>query len=624
MKLKKHNIIVSLCAFCVFLFMSACALNRAQASSGLPLDNGSTIELTAEEKAWLAEGHEVRVRVGNWPPFMMINGKARGIAIDYLEEIFRHHNIRYRYVSGTEISWQDALEAIKNHQFVDMVPTVKVTSERARYMLFSEEYLFLPWVIFTRADSPFVGSINDLKGKTVSVPEGYVMQELLAKHYPEIGQRVFFGNKAVSRCLESLALGEVDAYIGNLAVGSYLIQQEGYTNVKVASPTPFGSHDNAMGMRDDWPELVGIINKTLAAFTPEQKATIWNRWLSVRYEHGLKKTDIVRWGLGAAFFVTAIILGVLLWNNRLIKEIGRRKQTEKRLRESELKFKMLTKAAFEGLVIAKEGLVLEVNEVMARMFGYCPTEMVGKEITEFVVSEEQKKVRQRTLAEDEGAYEVVCLRKDGSSFPAEVHARMFDFQDQRVRVWALRDISVRKQAEEERGRFIAELKKLATIDDLTGIYNRQAFFTRLDEEVERCERYGHNFCLAILDIDRFKKINDRYGHPGGDVVLKTFAAKISASIRTNDIFARIGGEEFALLLPEATLQSATMMLEKLRQAIEQADIALADGQRVRITFSCGVATSTEAGFNIAYLVKRADQRLYLAKSSGRNQVVSRS
>ncbi|MEZ4483128.1 MAG: diguanylate cyclase [Syntrophotaleaceae bacterium] len=620
--LKTITPVIAWCSMLVLGLSSSSAQCAGQVLIDEQISGPASIQLSVAEKSWLAQDHEVRVRVGNWPPFMMVDGKVRGIAIDSLESIFSRHGIRHRFVLDTVVSCKEALEALKNRRQVDLVPTAKITAERQEYMIFSDKYLFLPWVIFARIDSPFIGGIDDLKGKTVSVPEGYVMQSLLMEQYPEIKLRVIDGDNVVSRCLKALAVGEVDAYIGNLAVGSYLIQNQGYANVKVASPTPFGSHDNAMGIRSDWPELAGIINKTLATFTPEEKAAIWNRWFSVRYEHGLGNNDVLKWSLLAAGSVGVFLLVVLLWNKRLLGEINMRKTVEARLRESEMKFKSLSEAAFEGIVIAKEGVILEVNESYARMFGYPLAEMIGKKSICFVAPEDRENVHDKIMRGVEGVYEVVCQKKDGSVFPAEIHARMFDYQGQRVRVTAIRDISVRKQAEKEQERFVAELEKLATTDGLTGILNRKAFFRRLEEEVERCKRYGHNLSLAMLDLDRFKTINDQYGHPAGDTVLQTFAARISANIRNNDIFGRIGGEEFAILLPETTLKSATIMIEKLRQMTEVSDITLSDGQRLDITVSAGVATSEDADLDIDQIVKGADRRLYLAKNRGRNCVVS--
>mgnify|MGYP002725650788 CR=1 FL=1 len=110
-----------------------------------------------------------------------------------------------------------------------------------------------------------------------------------------------------------------------------MVQSKGYTNVKVAAPTPFESHNQAMAMRNDWPELAGIINKTIAAMTREEHASIRNKWLSIRYEYGIKKIDIVKWVLGVSGIALLFIVFVLIWNKRLKTGVFFRNKTEKEL-----------------------------------------------------------------------------------------------------------------------------------------------------------------------------------------------------------------------------------------------------------------------------------------------------
>ena len=105
-------------------------------------------------------------------------------------------------------------------------------------MLFTKEYLFLPWVIYTRTDYPFIRGVEDLRGKTISAPEDYVIADLIKENYPEITLKVIEGPSASEKYLREVAEGMVDAHIGNLTVGSYIIINHGFTNVKVAAPTP--------------------------------------------------------------------------------------------------------------------------------------------------------------------------------------------------------------------------------------------------------------------------------------------------------------------------------------------------------------------------------------------------
>ncbi|MBN1488208.1 MAG: transporter substrate-binding domain-containing protein [Anaerolineae bacterium] len=289
------------------------------------------ITLTSAEEAWLSAGHTVHVYAHDWPPFMVVDGQqVEGLAMDYVELIFKRHNIAYQYIVDPQMSWHETLAHMQNHEVVDMVPTINHTSERESYINFTQDYLFFPWVVITREDADFVSTLDDLRGKVVSVPYGFVIQDLIEKNYPEI--KLLPLSDSGEDILRMLATGQTDAHIGNLGVATYIIKEEGFTNLKIAAPTPFEDHDQAMGIRDDWPELAGIIDKSLAAMTVEQHAAIRNRWLAVRYEHGLSKRDFwIRTAqvVGATF---ALLLAVLFWNNRLQKEI---KERTKELEEAQ-------------------------------------------------------------------------------------------------------------------------------------------------------------------------------------------------------------------------------------------------------------------------------------------------
>jgi diguanylate cyclase (GGDEF)-like protein len=141
----------------------------------------------------------------------------------------------------------------------------------------------------------------------------------------------------------------------------------------------------------------------------------------------------------------------------------------------------------------------------------------------------------------------------------------------------------------------------------------------IDTEVRRARRTGRALSLAILDIDHFKRINDTHGHPGGDSVLREIAALLQETTRETDLLGRIGGEEFAVLMPETDRAQAERACERLRAAVAARTIALAPGANARVTISTGVAllSAEEAGGD---LVARADGALYAAKAGGRNQV----
>ncbi len=165
-----------------------------------------------------------------------------------------------------------------------------------------------------------------------------------------------------------------------------------------------------------------------------------------------------------------------------------------------------------------------------------------------------------------------------------------------------------------------EMAELAMTDALTGIFNRRHFMARLDGEWKRFRRYGRALSLLMLDIDYFKSINDRYGHDVGDQVIVAIARLCGAQTRDSDMAARIGGEEFAILLPETDLDDARVAAERLRAAVAERPIASNAGP-ITVTVSIG-ATLAEQAADPADFMKRADEGLYAAKHGGRNCVAA--
>ncbi len=177
---------------------------------------------------------------------------------------------------------------------------------------------------------------------------------------------------------------------------------------------------------------------------------------------------------------------------------------------------------------------------------------------------------------------------------------------------------------QEREEQVKHLKLKSRHDPLTGVLNRSAMEEDLPLEFARSKRYGRPFSIIMTDIDFFKKVNDRYGHVIGDDVLRSFSRLIKRGIREVDSLYRYGGEEFLILLPETTLESASIVAERLRKGIEAHLLKSKDDSaiEIRITASFGVTSWRESDSSYVDVVERADKALYCAKQSGRNQVVS--
>lgn len=166
----------------------------------------------------------------------------------------------------------------------------------------------------------------------------------------------------------------------------------------------------------------------------------------------------------------------------------------------------------------------------------------------------------------------------------------------------------------------AEIKHLADTDPLTGEYNRRVFFELGRRELERSRHMNQPLAAVMIDLDRFKSINDRFGHVAGDQALRRLAERVKASIRETDIFGRYGGDEFALLLPDTGLASAVRIAERIRDAVHCAPWSFDDGQAAMVSVSLGIAFAGPAHRVLEDLLSDADQALYMAKARGRNRV----
>jgi len=167
---------------------------------------------------------------------------------------------------------------------------------------------------------------------------------------------------------------------------------------------------------------------------------------------------------------------------------------------------------------------------------------------------------------------------------------------------------------------LQRIELLATRDELTGLVNRRQMQELMAQQHQRSVRSGHGFCLAVFDIDHFKRINDTHGHPAGDDVLRSFGTELGAAVRLSDVLGRWGGEEFMLLMPDTGAHLARVAVDRLRERAVGLRVRVA-GAEVAFTLSAGV-TEHRAGESVAETIARADTALYRAKAGGRNQVVS--
>lgn len=172
------------------------------------------------------------------------------------------------------------------------------------------------------------------------------------------------------------------------------------------------------------------------------------------------------------------------------------------------------------------------------------------------------------------------------------------------------------------GETLEALRQLATRDQLTGLLNRREFDRIMAEEAERCRRFGQPLALVMVDIDHFKAVNDTHGHQAGDAVLREIAKTLTGQLRTVDRVARIGGEEFALVLMQTGRSAATEVAQRVVEAVAASPVVIESGASLRLTISAGVAVLPDDVSWLELLIGAADRSLFAAKRGGRNRVMT--
>jgi diguanylate cyclase (GGDEF)-like protein/PAS domain S-box-containing protein len=315
-------------------------------------------------------------------------------------------------------------------------------------------------------------------------------------------------------------------------------------------------------------------------------------------------------------------------NEQLRRELIEHKQVEEDLRQSEERYRSLFENMLDGLAYCRmlfhrnepvDFIYLAVNKAFERLTGL--KDVVGKKVTEAIpgISESYPELietygrvaltgrpeRFEIFLEPLGAWLSVSVY----STKREYFTVIFD------------NISDRKRTEEELKELNKRLEELSITDGLTGLYNSRHFYSRVEEEMKRADRYGHPLSVLIADVDDFKHYNDTHGHPMGDSVLRDIASCLRKCMREQDLVARYGGEEFSIILPETDKDAAGRIAERIRKVVAAQPFPHQESQPGgNLTISLGVATFPRDAAEIRGLVGQADKALYRAKENGKNRV----
>ncbi|HYM61494.1 MAG TPA: EAL domain-containing protein [Thermoanaerobaculia bacterium] len=369
-------------------------------------------------------------------------------------------------------------------------------------------------------------------------------------------------------------------------------------------------------------ELIGRRADMIAAF-PEDVETIQSKhelrlWgVSDQYEIRVRRKDgrIIWVEIGGAPVTDAS--GHVVGSIGVHDDITERRRAEEALRESEARYRLMAENSTDMISRSTaEGIILYASDAARTLMGYEPAELAGRSVFDLIVPGDRSDVRRagaglKSLAPMTFSYRV--HRKDGATVWFESTSRaLIDPTTGLIQeiVSVTRDISERKKAEEQ-------IEYQAYHDALTGLPNRLLFRDRLTVALARARRQNQNAAVMFLDLDRFKVVNDTLGHSFGDELLKAIAERLRRSLREADSIARMGGDEFTILLTDlASGEDAAMIAEKLLEAIAQP--LLLEGQQLFLTTSIGIAVFPTDGETAETLLRSADSAMYRAKDSGRN------
>ena len=299
----------------------------------------------------------------------------------------------------------------------------------------------------------------------------------------------------------------------------------------------------------------------------------------------------------------------------------------KKIKTSELRYRRLFEAAQDGILIlnAETGAITDVNPFLINLLKYSREEFIGKKLWEVGAFKDIKASKNAFLALQKNEYirykDLPLRTNDGNLIQVEFVSNVYLEGGKKVIQCNIRDITERKQVQDALLKSEALLREQSVRDYLTGLFNRRYMEETLERELHRASRRQLSLGVIMLDLDGFKQFNDTCGHAAGDAILRELGKLLLAHVREEDIACRYGGDEFIIVLPDATRIVTRERAELICKYAKQLHFQFEGKTFDPFTFSVGIAVFPAAGLTSATLLKAADDALYRAKREGRGRVV---
>ena len=694
-------------------------------------DKHSFLKLTEEEQAWLDQHPVIRLGVDReFAPYEWIddNGQYVGLAAEYIHLLEDRLGVKFDIVADRP--WHEVMDMAQRGE-LDMLACLNSNPQRSEFLDFTLPYITNPIVIVNANRYGYIGSLDNLAGKTVAVERDYFVQEKLAQDYPAINLLL---TDTTQQALQKVAIGEADAYVGDAAYTNYAIKQADLINLQFAGQTG-DMTAYRIGVNPVHPELLSMINKVLASITPAEKQRIENTWMGLSLPAG-PSTELI-WKIGIAMLILLLLFGFWLlrlrqakvilgrsekrlrsiintspvphvihddadnitfvnqaftdtfgytlsdiptiekwwvqaypdeayrrrvqkmWSQHLqqahnlkkppqplevevcckhgqrkyvlanttmvadpkqqsyvviLYDISDRKRAEEKLKLSGRVFNQ----AHEGILITDaSGLIVDINPAFTEITGYSRAEVIGRPPSLLKSGKHPatfyKLMWQQLIDEGHWQGEIWNRHKNGELFAEllTISTLVDEYGDTLHYLGLFSDITESKQQQQA-------LEMMAHYDILTQLPNRSLFADRFQLAIAHSDRQHSLLGVVFLDLDGFKPINDRYGHEVGDQLLIEVSQRIKACIREDDTASRLGGDEFAILLNDiSSVNHCEQLIGRLQRTI--ALPYKIDNDPIKLSASMGVTLYPLDNADADTLLRHADQSMYQAKQSGRNQ-----
>ena len=554
------------------------------------------IKLSQIEHDYLSKNKTINYCVNsNFMPIERINkNSVLGITSDYINIFKEKLNINFNQIEIE--STKDGLNKLLTKE-CDLVTFVQNSDNTNKLVNLSNSHLSFPFVLVTKIDKTFISSLNSLNGKRIAyVDDTY--KEILIKAYPQIE---FVKVDSLKQGLKKVKNDEFFGLVEILPVVGHEIQKDFSNSLKISKEI-FNNAYFSMATSKDNIILNDILNKLFSSISNENKDSINNNWISVNYEKMVDYEKVLIAGM-----VFLLIIFIISLKNRQINNINSQ-------------MKKYIKIVDENVLTSStdlDGNITYASEAFCEISGYTKDELIGQNhriIRHSDMKESTYKELWETITSGKTwKGEIKNKKKNGDYYWVKASiSPMFDNKGEIISYTAIReDITDKKIIEE-----------ISITDGLTNIYNRRYFDEIFPKIINEAKRKNELVAFVFMDIDHFKQYNDNYGHQKGDEVLINFAACLKQSLhRSSDYTFRLGGEEFAVVYQMETKEKAVEFANNLRKNIENLKIEHKySSVSSYITASMGLICKNANEIVIDEIYKQADDLLYQAKRSGRNQV----